>query len=41
MVQNLQDIALKVFPFVSQRWIQLDISWLPRQQNAQADFVSN
>lgn len=40
MVQNLQNMALKVFPFVSQRWIQLDISWLPRQQNAKADFLS-
>ena len=40
MIQDLQVIALNVFLFVSQRRIQLDVSWLPREQNSKADFFS-
>ena len=40
MVKELQDIALNVFLFNSQRRIQLDVIWLPREQNSQADFHS-
>ena len=40
MVKELQDIALSVFLFTSQRQIHLNVSWLPRDQNSQADFLS-
>lgn len=40
MVKELHDIALDVFLLTSQRNIQLDVNWLPREQNSQADFVS-
>ena len=40
MIQDLQVIALNVFLFVSQRRIQLDVSWLPREQNSKAVFFS-
>lgn len=40
MVKELQDIALNVFLFTSQRQIHLNVSWLPRDQNSQADFLS-
>ena len=40
MVRELQDLALSVFIFTAQRQIQLDLIWLPRRQNAQADFFS-
>ena len=40
MVKELQDIALNTFFFTSQRHIYLNISWLPRDQNSQADFLS-
>lgn len=40
MVKELQDLALDVFLLTSQRQIQLDVSWLPRNQNIQADFLS-
>ena len=38
MVRELQDLALSVFLFTAQRQIQLDLIWLPRRQNAGADF---
>lgn len=38
MVRELQDLALSVFLFTAQHQIQLDLIWLPRRQNAQADF---
>ena len=40
MVKELHDIALDVFLLTSQRHIHLDLNWLPREQNSQADFVS-
>ena len=40
MVKELQDIALNVFLFTSHRRIQLNVIWLPRDQNSQADFFS-
>ena len=40
MVKDLHDIALDVFLLASQRNIQLDVNWLLREQNSQADFVS-
>ena len=40
MVKELQDIALSIFLFTSQRQIHLNVSWLPRDQNSQADFFS-
>lgn len=40
MVKDLHDIALNVFFLTSQRNIQLDVNWLPREQNSQADFLS-
>ena len=40
MVKELQDIALNIFLFTSQRQIHLNVSWLPRDQNSQADFLS-
>ena len=40
MVRELQDLALSVFLFTAQRQIQLDLIWLPRRQNARADFFS-
>ena len=40
MVKELQDIALNVFLFTSQHQIQLDLNWIPRDQNSQADCVS-
>ena len=36
----LDDIALDVFLLTPQRNIQLDVNWLPREHNSQADFVS-
>ena len=39
-VRELQDLALSVFLSTAQRQIQLDLIWLPRRQNAQADFFS-
>ena len=38
MVRELQDLALSVFLFTAQRQIQVDLIWLPRRQNARADF---
>ena len=40
MVRELQDLALSVFLFSAQRQFQLDLIWLPRRQNAHADFFS-
>ena len=40
MVQELQYIALNIFLFTSQRQIHLNVSWLPRNQSSQADFLS-
>ena len=40
MVKELQDIALSIFLFTSQRQIHLNVPWLPRDQNSQADFFS-
>ena len=40
MAKELQDLTLSVFLFTAQRQIQLDLIWLPRLQNAQADFFS-
>lgn len=40
MVKELQDIALNVFLFTSQHQIHLNVSWLPRDQNSQAAFLS-
>lgn len=40
MVKELQDIALSTFLFVSQHRIRLNVIWLPRGQNHQADFIS-
>ena len=40
MVRELQDIALNVFLFTFQHQIQLDLNWIPRDQNSQADCVS-
>ena len=40
MVKELHDIALDVFLLTSQPNIQLDVNWLPQEQNSQADFVS-
>lgn len=40
MVKDLHDFALDVFLLASQRNIQFDVNWLPREQNSQADFVS-
>ena len=40
MVKELQDIALSVFLFTSQGQIHLNVSWLPRDQNSQANFLS-
>ena len=40
MVKELQDTALNIFLVTSQRQIRLNISWLPRDQNSQADFLS-
>jgi len=35
----LHDIALDVFLLTSQRNIQLDVNWLPREHNSEADIV--
>ena len=40
MVRELQEIALRIFFFTSMRHIQLDLNWLPRGQNSEADFFS-
>ena len=40
MVKELQDTALSIFLVTYQRRIRLNISWLPRDQNSQADFLS-
>ena len=40
MVKELQDIVLDIFLFSSHRQIQLNISWVPREHNSQADSVS-
>ena len=40
MVKELQDTALNIFLVTYQRRIRLNISWLPRDQNSQADFLS-
>ena len=41
IVVELQDLALSVFLFTAHRQIQLNLIWLPRRQNAQADFFRN
>lgn len=38
IVKDLHDIALDVFLLTSQRNIQLDVNWIPREQNSQADL---
>ena len=38
MVKELQGIALEIFLFISRSQIQLDMNWIPRDQNFQADF---
>ena len=40
MVKELQDTALNIFLVTYQRRIRLNISWLPRDQSSQADFLS-
>lgn len=40
MVKELQDVALNIFLFTSQHQIHLNVTWLPRDQNSQADFFS-
>ena len=40
MVKELQGTAFNVFLVTSQRQIRLNISWLPRDQNSQAGFLS-
>ena len=40
MVKELQDIALDIFLFTARSQIQLDMNWIPRDQNFQADFFS-
>ena len=40
MVKELQDIALDIFLSTSRSKIQLDMNWIPRDQNFQADFFS-
>ena len=40
MVKELQDTALNIFLVTSQCQIRLNISWLPRDQNSQANFLS-
>ena len=40
MIRELQDLALSVSLFTAQRQIQLNLIWLPRRQNARADFFS-
>ena len=40
MVKELQNIAFNIFFFTSQRQIHLKISWLPRDQDSQAAFLS-
>ncbi len=36
----VKDIALDIFLLTSQRNIQLDVNWLPREHNSLADFLS-
>ena len=39
-VQNLQDLALELFTICVQCKISLDVKWIPRDLNAEADSVS-
>ena len=41
MVKELQDIALNISLFTSHRQIHLDITWLPRDQNFQAENIAD
>ena len=38
MVKELQDIALDIYRFTSCSQIQLDINWIPHDQNSHAQF---
>ena len=40
IVKELHDIALGIFLLTSQRRIHLEVNWLLREKNSQADFVS-
>ena len=40
MIKELQDIALDIFLLCLRQQIQLDVSWVPRDCNSYADFVS-
>ena len=40
MIKELQDIALDIFLLCLRRQIQLNVSWVPRDFNSNADFVS-
>ena len=40
MIKELQDIALDIFLLCLRQQIQLDVSWVPRDCNSHADFVS-
>ena len=40
MTDDLQELALDIFLFTFHRHIQLDVVWIPRDQNSKADVFS-
>ena len=40
MKKNLQEIAIKIFEICLEYKIRLEIEWIPREMNDQADYLS-
>ena len=38
--EELHDLACKIYSFCASKGISLDVQWIPRSQNVQADFIS-
>ena len=38
--EELHDLAGKIYSFCASKGISLDVQWIPRSQNVQADFIS-
>ena len=40
MIEELQELALDTFLFASSHNVRLDLAWIPRDQNSEADRFS-
>ena len=38
--EELHDLASKIYSFCASKGISLDVQWIPRSQNVQADLIS-